>query len=98
MASNKCTVKPTNQGIRTVVPSSHAIICVFVKYRGENGAKYTEIKIEKYNDATKSFDEMINISLGMRKGFNVVFYENKIFILGGNANGTFVKGVSDLSI
>lgn len=86
-ASGQCS----NIGLRR----SHSIFCLFAQYKEFEGAEQSAIKIEKFNSVLNSFEETGEITLGDRIFFGMVLQKNKIYVLGGRANGVKLKSVSN---
>lgn len=60
----------------------------------QQNAEDSEIKIQKYFISLKKLEEKAVIIFKDRLHFGVVAHGNKIFVMGGKANGIILKSVS----
>lgn len=75
-----------------------SIICLFLQFKGEDGADHSAIKPEKFNTAFNICEEGAEISLGERKYFSAVLHNDQIFVLGGQVNHEHLKSVRNESL
>lgn len=89
-------IRATIQHSTNTVPRSHSTFCVFLQFKGENGAEYSGIEIEHYDHTMCRFEKSTQIRLEQRMDFQDVMQKNKIFVLGGvnNNDNTYLKSVS----
>lgn len=75
-----------------------AIFCLFTQNKQPDGAENSTVKLEKYNSVLNSFEEAAEITLGDRVFFEVILHKNKIYVLGGFANGVILNSVRTIII
>lgn len=59
-----------------------SILSIFTQYKGVEGANYSAVKVEKYNNTLKKFEASAEIMFGDSTSIEKVLCKNKVYIMG----------------
>lgn len=83
----KCNLEKQHRGLPT-------LFCLFAQNQGADGFTSSAIKVEEYNETSRSYEDALKITMEDCIAFTVHMHENKVYIMGSFANGVDLNSVS----